>query len=265
MANLSLLQSQFQDYLIHSDPQNILWAILPDERFSAQNRLKIYHDAYRLRLLEILRLDFPKTHTLMGDEEFDKAFFLYLDAYPSKHFSVRYFGQHFAHFLEQTLPYKDYGVLAEMANFEWAISHTIDALDAPIVTTEQFASLSNEDWLHLRFELHPSVISHLFYWDVPLLWQIIDKEEPPQAPTAQQNATRWLFWRKGLKSYFQSCTQAQDKMFCSAKNKDPFLTICENLMDIVPEDQIPLLTAQTLNKWVGEQMISRIWIDLEKD
>lgn len=255
---LGHLQSSFQEYLMHGTIKTMLPQVAPDERFSAEKRLKVYFDSYRIRLMEILKLDFPKTHTLLGDENFENAFHAYLTQHTSTHFSVRYFGQHFSQFLATNAPYKDYPVFKEMAQFEWAVAYTIDAKDAPLINTEMLSSLSGEEWQTLSFCFHPSVTSCVFAWDTPQLWQHIDNEEPARAPVLQEAPIRWLLWRKGQRSLFRSCTVAEEKMFESILNKDNFAQICENLLDTVPEEEIPLTCAQTLFKWVSEDMISSI-------
>ncbi len=258
MQALKQLQSQFQEYLTQGS-NTIFPEIAPDERFSADKRLKVYFDAYRIRLMEILKLDFPKTHTLLGDEDFEQAFLKYLLQFPSTHFSVRYFGQQFSQFLARNHPYSQCQLFAEMAEFEWAISFTIDAKDAHRATTQDLAKINPLDWPSLHFTFHPSVTSHCFDWDTPQLWQHIESELPERPPVKQDIPVRWLLWRKGLRSLFQSCNPAEKLMFEAIQANANFGDICESLIDTIPEDQIPMTVAQTLNKWIHEEMISDIY------
>lgn len=252
------LQDAFQHYLMRSDITPMLSQVMPDERFSAENRLKVYHDAYRIRLLEILQIDYPKTHTLMGDQDFELAFLKYLEQYPSHHFSVRYFGQHFKDFLAKNKPFSQFPVFAEMAKFEWLIAYTFDSLDGPTIQKDALMAFPPEQWPDLGFTLHPSVTSGYFEWDTPQLWQAIEAGESERAPVKQPQAIRWLFWRKGLKTYFQSCNLAEDAMFEALQQGHLFGEICESLLDILPEEEIPQVAAQTLFKWVTEGMISSL-------
>lgn len=254
MTNLRLLQSQFQDYLMNGTSE-MLQHVAPCQRFSAENRLKVYFNAYRIRLLEIMQLDFEKTHSLMGDELFEKAFHAYLAAHPSTHFSVRYFGERFPEFLKNTPPFSEHPVLSEMASFECAISYTLDAADKPPIQRDKLATLKPEEWANLQFQFHPSVISHLFEWDTPVLWRLIDQEESPRAPIQQEKPTRWVFWRKGLKSYYHSCSEFESKLFEGIEADKNFSQICESLLEILPEEEIPLKTAQTLNQWIQEERL----------
>jgi hypothetical protein len=250
--NLRLLQSQFQDYLMNNT-EAMLANVAPCERFSAEKRLRVYFDAYRIRLCEILKLDFEKTHTLMGDAFFEQAFDQYITAHPSTHFSVRYFGRHFPEFLKKTAPFHEHPVLSEMAQFEWLLSYTLDAADAPILQKDTLAKLRPEQWPTVRFQFHPSVISGVFEWDTAALWRLIDNEDPPRAPEKQPQPIRWIFWRKGIRSYYHSCSEFESKIFESIQDNLDFSQICENLLDILPEEEIPLKTAQTLNQWICEE------------
>lgn len=255
---LSNLQDVFQQYLIQGEQAAIKPMITDLNRFNAERGLKVYYDAYRIRLCEILKLDFPKTYYLMGDDNFDPAFDEYLKQFPSQHFSVRYFGQHFVAFLRNTEPYKNFPPLAEMAEFEWSVSFTIDAEDAPIVDVAAFQAIPPEQWPDLTFTLHPSVTSCQFSFNTPQLWQLIDNEEAINPPEKQASPIRWIFWRKGIKSYFRSCNIAQDKMLQGVQQGQSFGDLCESLLPMLPENEIPGFVAQTLYQWVQDQMITSI-------
>lgn len=178
--SLHQVQNLFQCYLTEDALEGILPEITDDARLGARKRLGVYFDAYRLRLLDIMKIDFEKTYTLLGDHGFEEAFFGYLKGHPSTHFSVRYFGQHFADFLAKTAPFSEHPVVSEMATFEWLVSHTLDAADAPVLTQEDLSVVSPQDWPFLTFALHPSVISTCFHYDTPALWQDIDAEKDPR-------------------------------------------------------------------------------------
>lgn len=257
---LSQLQDAFQAYLTKGEKTAISPIITDKKGFGAQRGLKVYYDAYRLRLCEILKLDFPKTYAMMGDENFEPAFASYLDQYPSHHFSVRYFGQHFSEFLRNTAPYKEYPVLAEMAEFEWAVAFTIDSSDGPIATAEDFNAISPEHWPDLCFTIHPSVTHRFFNYDTPQMWQLIENEEPLREPIKQQDPVLWLFWRKEQRSFFRSCNIAQQTLFLGMIQQQPFGELCENLLSILPEDEIAAFAAGTLYQWVQDEMISSISI-----
>lgn len=260
MSTLCEIQNNFQNYLTSNQITSILPQIAPDSRFDATKRLKVYFDSYRIRLLEILKLDFPKTHTLLGDESFEMASLKYLEKHPSHHFSVRYFGQHFSQFLATEPPFRDCPVLAEMAQFEWNLAYTVDAKNAPLITQDQLKNIMPEQWPNIVFEFHPSVTSNEFKWNTPKLWQLIESEAEPQPPEQLAIAQRWLFWRKDIRSYFLSCNEHENIIYNALQKKQNFAQICDQLFNTVEEQLIPSIVATTLMKWINEKMFSHFEI-----
>src|SRR4030067_3631289 len=108
---------------------------------SAEERLPIYANAYRLRLLEALGTDYPGLHTVLGDDEFDAMGRAYIAAHPSPYFSLRWFGDRMSEFLRTTAPYDKYPVLTEMAAFEWAQSHAFESADTAGARINDLAAL----------------------------------------------------------------------------------------------------------------------------
>lgn len=252
MTSLRILQTCFQDYLMQGTSAMQQY-VTPDPLLSAEKRLRVYFDAYRIRLFEILKLDFEKTHTLMGDENFEKAFVDYLNTYPSEHFSVRYFGQRFPKFLKESALFSDFPIFAEMAQFEWCVAYTLDAKDAPVLEQNALKAIPLEAWPTLQFAFHPSVISHVFEWNVPLLWKCIEQDMPPQPPEKFAHPIRCIFWRNGIRSFYQSCERAHEALlYTEIIAEHDFATISESLLDVLPEDTIALTLAQTINQWVQE-------------
>lgn len=258
MYALKTLQNAFQHYLLTHQTTDLLSHIGDDPLFSNRERLFVYYDAYRLRLLEVLQLDFPKTLILMGETLFQAAFEHYLVEHPSHHFSVRYFGQHFPAFLAQKEPYQSSPAFSEMATFEWHLSYTLDASDAPTLSLSDLAPFAPKDWPDLQFTFHPSVISHCFAWDVPQIWQAIDQESAYKPPSLQPEGRCWLFWRKDLRSFFQSCLSSQAILYQGIRHKHTFAELCDMLLAEVPEDEIPLITAQTLHTWLEQGLLSYV-------
>lgn len=251
---LQALQNTFQQYLTESVVEPLLPEITNDDRLDVNTRLGIYFDAYRLRLRDICKDDFDKTATLLGDAQFDAALYGYLKANPSTHFSVRYFAKDFPRYLAETAPWSEHPVLSEMATFEWLVSHTLDAADGEILTQESLSTLAPDAWPNLKLTLHPSVISHVYIYDTPQLWQDIDTEKPPRQPEKQEQGVRWIYNRKGIKSLYRSCNVVENMIFEAILADKCFSEICEILMEQIEESEnIPMIVAQTLFTWVEDE------------
>jgi Putative DNA-binding domain len=259
-GRLRELQEQFQSHLLNGDPC-IVPRIVGTPRVNAPARLAIYSDAYRLRLLEALRVDFPALHTLAGDAEFERIGRAYLDAHPSGHFSIRYFGQHLAAFLHRDDRWQEQPVFAEMGAFEWALGLSFDASDSPLIGVEDVAAIPPGAWAHMRLDLHPSLQRLDLLWNVPGLWKAIEEEQSPQAPIAADHPLAWVIWRRDLKTYFRSAPVDEACALDLLRQGERFATLCEGLCEWIDETQAAAQAALYLRRWVDDGLVSRIGLD----
>src|SRR3989338_3715406 len=140
---LSDWQAQVQTYLQGPDAQPnpaLQASLLGSAALSAEQGLAIYHNAYRARLLEALRGDYPAVHGWLGDQQFDALAGAYIAAHPSRHFSLRWLGAELASFIETYLVPAQAAPLGELARLEWAFGLAFDAAAAEALTLAQMAS-----------------------------------------------------------------------------------------------------------------------------
>jgi hypothetical protein len=255
---LRSLQDCFQAHVLAGE-QSMLAKISPDAKPSAAARLAIYANGYRLRLLEALSSDYPALLTLAGDELFEQIGRAYIDAHPSKHFSIRYFGQHLSAFLTATAPYSDTPALSEMAALEWSLSLSFDAADAAVITVETLAKLPPESWPELRLRFHPSVQRHYFHWNMPELWSAIDAQTEPQPPHQYTQPRVWLIWRRDLQNYFRPLKRVEAWALDSMRNGTAFAAVCEGLCAYIDAEQVGLHAAGLLKGWVQAGLVTEVY------
>src|SRR5215467_6901805 len=104
MASLLKLEQSFKDCML-GETLDMQGHVVSNAKASAEERVHVYVEGYRLRLLEVLEDNFPGLHGLLGDEQFDRMGRAYIAAHPSTHPSVRWFSQHLPEFLNGTEPY----------------------------------------------------------------------------------------------------------------------------------------------------------------
>jgi len=241
-----------------SEIQEFLSEIKAGGKITPARRLHIYQHAYKARLRDILAEDFPVLHSMLGDEAFYELCNRYIDAYPSSHPSLRYFGQHMAKFVTDELPYKDQPVIREMVHFEWAFHDVFDAADHGSVTVEAVAALPPEVWTTLRFEFHPSLHISTYDWNVPAVWSSVQAEEsPPVLPARMPKRAHVIQWRYNLHSYFRSLSPDEARALRLAMDKKPFPEICESLA-LDHGDRAPEKAAGFLKIWVVEGFIASL-------
>ena len=216
-------------------------------------QLDIYANAYVLRLTEALRSNHPALHHALGDEDFETMAQAYIDRHPSTHASIRWFGSTLAGFLRDTQPWSAVPVLSELAAFEWAIRHTIDAADAVRWTVEDLLTVPAEDWSELRFALHSSVSLLSLQWNAPQLMRTLtDETEAGHAPSLVHNMQpgHWLVYRKlDLTSGWHSVSDMEHAAFERLQQGASFGDICVCIAEST-DDKPALHAAGMLRGWL---------------
>jgi hypothetical protein len=256
---LRRLQEDFQGYLLALD-ERMHPQVLGTAQVSAEERLTIYANAYRLRLLEALDTDYPGLHAVLGDDDFDTMGRAYIAAHPSAYFSLRWFGDQLSEFLRTTEPYAKYPVFTEMAAFEWAKSDAFDAADSVVAGINDMAAIPPDAWPDLRFVPHPSLRRLDLRWNVPLVWKAVDAGQEP--PTLEENdyPIAWLVWRQDLLTYFRSLNVDEAWALDALQRGESFAAICEGLTEWIDAQNVALHAAGLLKQWLIDGLISEIRI-----
>jgi hypothetical protein len=252
MSELLTLQRSMMQWL-QTETGDIKNKIIGTEKVSSEIRLAIYGNAYRYRLIDALSDNYPSVHTLLGDESFYNDGINYIAAYPSRHFSIRYFGSHLEQFLAEE--YQDNRVLAEMARFEWALRDAFDSDDKETLTLDALQTIPPEAWVNLRFTLHPSVARLNLEWNIPQLWSAIE-HETGQIPFEQaEYPIPWLIWRKDLKTYYRSLDVDEAWALDAIMQGQSFSEICTGVCEWVDEAHAPERVAGFIATWLDADLI----------
>src|SRR5882724_2531307 len=259
MSTLLKLEQDFKDCML-SNNLNMAGQVAGNARADAEERIHVYVEGYRLRLLEVLQDNFAGLHGLLGDEQFDAMGRAYIDAHPSTHPSVRWFSRHLPAFLRSTEPYSNHAYRAEMATFEWAQGLVFDATDAMPLDTQALATVPPESWGQVRFGLHPTVQRLDLTWNIPKVWQALDAEETPPEPVSGES-TAWLLWRSELTTRWRSLTEDEAWMLDAARESKSFGELCEGLCQWHAPGAVAMQAASYLKLWLSDGLI--ISIDIE--
>lgn len=253
MSQLAQLQSLFQAYVVGEQAgDGLLPAIINDQKVGAKVRLGVYHNAYRLRLIEVLSNTYPTLHTLLGDSLFNKSARSYIDTYPSSKPSIRWFGDQLSVHLGLTLP--QHPIAAELAAFEWALGLAFDAEDTPILSLSDLATIPLDKWGDLKFRFQPSVqVLHL-QWNVLSMWHALNMDEAPP-PITEING-ECLIWRQYLDAQFRSLEPDEHQALQLLMAGASFGDLCEHLQQSMPEDEASMTAANLLVTWLNEELIS---------
>ncbi len=255
MTELANLQSLFQGHVVDGDPAAGP-AFVGSESASAEERLGVYYEAYRLRLLEILRDDFKGLCALMSADAFESLGLRYIDAHPSHYPSVRQFGRHLAEFLAAGSDYAEQPYLAEMARFDWARGLAFDAADGDVLTLDELGALPSEDWPELTLRFHPTLQRSQFAWNIVSIWRAINAEEPIPQPARFDKPEPWAVWRRGVTVYWRSLSDDEAVAMDAFADGRTFAEVCTVLCKWLDAEAVPARMAGMLNQWVTEGLVT---------
>ena len=254
MSALARVQREFQDYLLRGESA-VEAQVVGTARVPVTTRLGIYAGAYRSRLAEALESNYPVLARLLGAPDFEALASKYITAHDSPFFSIRYYGDALPKFLATREDYAAAPVLAELAQWEWAMTTVFDAADAPPLRAEELGRIPPERWAQLRLRWHPSVQRLTLWWNVPQLWQALseDQERPDMKLAAAP--VEWLLWRENLTSYFRSLPPTEARVLDAARSGWPFGELCTLLCEELGDSEAPAQAAVLLRTWIGSGLI----------
>ena len=253
-APLRRLQQDLQNHLLGGDGA-ITAAIVDAPPLPALARLGIYRNAYRTRLIEALTETYPILHAVLGDEDFAALGGRFVEAHPSVHRSIRWYGGELAQFLQRSLPYDGQPIFAEIALLEWTLAEVFDAADAEAKPRSTLAAIDPAAWSGLVFRFHPSLRRLQLEWNTAAVWQAMSRGEDPPQPARAEAPAPWILWRQNLQNYFRSLTADESAALDAAMRGETFGDLCESLARWLPAEEIPLRAAGLLAAWADSGII----------
>lgn len=255
---LASLQRDFQAYVLEGGGR-VVKAIKAESADAAAAGLQVYARAYELRLIEVLRADFPALRKIAGEELFDALARWYIRDHPSRSRNARWFACRFPDFVASRLASLPHPAIAEMARFEWALGLAFDASDEPPLRLDRLAAIRGEELAAASFRLHPSVQRTRLLWNVPALWTALeeDLETPPPLEAAPETVS-WIVWRPETTSRFRALEVDESIALDALAAGRSFADACELLGQRIGAAEVPARAAQLMRRWIDEEVIADV-------
>jgi len=231
-----------------TDPQFVSM-VVAGPKLGRDERLAIYRDAYRLRLRDVLREDFPATARTLGPDRFDRLVEGYLHDFPSEHPSVRHLGRAMAEFVARRQDVPPF--LSDLVRLEWAMINVFDAPDSDTIDASDLRDVAPDRWAELVFVPIPALVLLRTEYQLHEVWAGTAPEVPPRSPVSIRG------WRDRSWSV---CHAAVDLREADALEQmmrgEPFGAICEAFGDLPAEEAAHGATA-ALASWLACGIIQR--------
>jgi hypothetical protein len=218
-------------------------------------RLGIYRNAYRARLTEALRENYPVLHRVQGDEAFDELAERFIAASPSQHPSIRWFGSALPEWLAANSEQLSHPALVDLARMEWALCTAFDAADDTPLTVNDLLAHAPEDWPTLRFTGHPSLRLIALDWAVEPLWRALSDNPEAETAAPEPQPHHLLVWRQNDQTQWRSLEPFEADLLQAALASESFAELCERAA-ATQGDQAAAAVAGHLRVWVEAGLLS---------
>jgi hypothetical protein len=189
------------------DPSGI---VRPSASLIPSARLHIYRYAYRARLIECLRDDYPVLASSLGDAAFETLCHSYIAEHPSRSASLNDFGRDLPNLCAASAPLEARTFYRELAALEWAL---VEVTHAPLgsLALEALAGVPPEAWGRAR--LVPSEALRVLHFSYPVnayYQQARTTDQTPELPGPSATAT--AVYRRGLGLWRMDLTPAMTRV-----------------------------------------------------
>jgi hypothetical protein len=171
--------------------------IKPSKTLTQIERLGLYRSMYILRLVDVLKIDFPSIACFLGDDDYYDFVERYLQAYPSRSFNLNNLSYDVPNFIKTAPKIKNRAFLYEIASLELMLSHIFNLEETHVLTKEDVASLSPEVWENAK--IVPIKAFHVFAFkhNVNDYLEAVQNEEKP--PKVKKQDTWLVVYRRNYK------------------------------------------------------------------
>jgi hypothetical protein len=134
-------------------------------------RIRIYRNTVFASLINALRARYPVIERLTGEDFFEAAAALFIEAHPPRSPALIDYGEGFSNFLESFEPAGALPYLADVAHLEWLRHRAYHAADGEALRPSDLARVRQDRAFSLKFEFHPSAALTASPYPIVSIWE----------------------------------------------------------------------------------------------
>lgn len=197
-----------------------------------ENRLAVYRNNTFSNLTNTLRAVYLIVEKIVGTPFFNHAANQFLRKHHSISGDLNDYGKGFAEFLGHYEPAKPLTYLTDTAHMEWALEKAYYAPDHQLMLLEHLGTIAPEDYVKLRFVLHPAVSLLHSVYPLEHIWQVHQADYVGDGYVdLDQGETYLLITRRHLKSVVEPLTKAQFTFLKCLSNDGAFTVAVEEALE----------------------------------
>lgn len=247
------LQSEFQKIILDAECDGADWVAESAQDMSSLERMAIYHNAYRVRLVDVLLDTFEHTAIYLGDDWFRQLASAYVQSQHSTHTNIGFYGREFPIFLADEL--KDDGEISELALMDWTLRRAFDGSDSSVMRQEDLQMLADDDDPDISLQAVPtlSIIKQRF--NTLDIWQAINNDVRPAEARTLDKPLKLLVWRKGHSPYFRSLTELESAALDCLRSTCSLNEVGSVLEKEFPDEDVATEFGIMLQRWLQDELI----------
>jgi hypothetical protein len=145
--------------------------------YVSANRLDIYRNTFVQTLTKALKLCFPVTQQLVGEEFLEGVAQIFFSERPPRAAWLDLYGGEFPEFLRSFPPATSIAYLGDVAELEWAVSSALHAADVAPLDVAEIGAIEAEDQARICFVAHPSIRLLRLKYPADVIWRaVIDSD-----------------------------------------------------------------------------------------
>jgi len=251
---LAELQTTFQHALFDAECTEADWISESARGLSSRYRLDVYHNAYRLRLIDVLLDTFEHTAIYLGDDWFNKLAADYVQTHHSTYTNIGLYGQEFPEFLAEQ--HADDKEISELALMDWKLRRAFDGADSAVMTLEDLQQLASAG-SSICLQAVPTLTTCTQHFNTLDIWHAINQDETPPTVEPLPEPIELLIWRKGHSPHFRSLSKIESAAITCIRSGEMLDAIGAILEKDFPEDDVATEFGVMLHRWLDDEIISQ--------
>lgn len=240
--------------------QGFLAMILAPAPPAAEEGRRVYHHAYRARLMGALSETYERVWTWLGDDAFHAEARAYIEQHPSTNWTLDAYGLDFPAFLDARFPNDP-----EIAELAWLDAELRQAFAAPDAETLDPAALATiTSWEAVRLRLNPALRHRAVRTNAAALWRALSRADTPPDIVyfTDQELTGLCVWKLALEPRFRTLDADEYHLVHALNTGLPFAAACEALAHDHPDTDPTHRVGEWLGGWIAEGLVIGFDLDL---
>lgn len=256
--NLKELQTEFQNIMLNAECAGAPWVDESAHDLSSRDRMNIYHNAYRIRLIDVLLDTFEHTSIYLGDNWFRQLAADYVQTHNSVHTNIGVYGKAFPDFLADQLAAD--GEISELAILDWTLRRAFDGRDCAVMTQHDLQALASNESNKiqgLRLQPVPTLAIIIQRFNTLDIWHAINTEQQPPEAIQLLQPMNVLTWRKGHSPHFRSLGEMEFvslSAVCAGNSLDETGALLDKKF---PDVDVATEFGGMLQRWLDDEILMR--------